>query len=188
MKHLRKFNENLDAKSDYILSIFANLQDSCDEYLDGDDPMRYKFNESLSNNFFLDLREFCFEHLAFLLDEDNFFLDFDKISIGFETRTTHIDVMIKGKRPFIWKDVSDYVIPFILSLDKKYCLTETSSYFGRGKVYIKTTSSMSVKVTSFDIQHENYQHYLSISDIEKDNVKPDTELEYINLRVAGYKA
>lgn len=153
--------------------------------------MKYlkRFNEGLSNNFFLDLREFCFEHLAFLLDEDNFFLDFDKVSIGFETPgTTHIDVMIKGKRPFIWKDVSDYVIPFILSLNKKYCLTETSSYFGKGKVYIKTTSSTSVKVTSFDIQHKNYQHYLSISDVEKDNVKPDTELEYITLRVAGYKA
>lgn len=45
MKHLRKFNESLDAKSDYILSVFANLQDSCDEYLDGDDPMRYEFYE-----------------------------------------------------------------------------------------------------------------------------------------------
>jgi hypothetical protein len=153
--------------------------------------MRYlrKFNEGLSEDFFLDLREFCLEYLAFLLDEDNFFLDFNKLGIGFETRgTTHIEVMIKGKRPFYWKDVNDYLIPFIIAIDKKYCLTETSSYYGSGKVYMKTTSSTTVKVTSFDIQHLNTQHLLSIDDIKKDNIKPDTELEYITLTIAGYKA
>lgn len=149
--------------------------------------MRYlrKFNEGLSDHFFLDLREFCLEYLAFLLDEDNFFLDLDRLG-GYDT--THIEVMIKGKRPFYWKDVNDYLIPFIIAIDKKYCLTETHSYFGIGKVYMKTTSSTSVKVTSFDIQHKNYQHRLSIDDIKKDNIKPDTELEYITLTIAGYKA
>lgn len=153
--------------------------------------MRYlrKFNEGLSEDFFLDLREFCLEYLAFLLDEDNFFLDFNRLSlVGSTPGTTHIEVMIKGKRPFYWKDVNDYLIPFIIAIDKKYCLIETHSYFGIGKVYMKTTSSTSVKVTSFDIQHKNYQHRLSIDDIKKDNIKPDTELEYITLTIAGYKA
>lgn len=153
--------------------------------------MRYlrKFNEGLNEDFFLDLREFCFEYLAFLLDEDNFFLDFNKLGIGFNTTgTTHIEVMIKGKRPFYWKDVNDYLIPFIIAIDKKYYLTETSSYYGSGKVYMKTTSSTRVKVASFDIQNLNTQHLLSIDDIKKDNIKPDTELEYITLTIAGYKA
>lgn len=150
--------------------------------------MRYlrKFNESLSEDFFLDLREFCLEYLAFLLDEDNFFLDFNK-EIGFRG-TTHIEVTIKGKRPFYWEDVNDYLIPFITTLDRKYCLIETFSYYGSGRVYMKTTSSTSLKIISFDIQHKNYQHRLSIDDIKKDNIKPATEIEYITLTVAGYKA
>lgn len=157
--------------------------------------MRYlrKFNEGLSEDFFLDLREFCLEYLAFLLDEDNFFLDFDKLRRGGIPRSMeHIEVMIKGKRPFYWEDVNDYLIPFIIALDKKYCLTETISYYGSGKVYMKTTSSTNVRIfisgTSFDMQRKDYQHRLSIDDIKKDNIKPDTELEYITLTIAGYKA
>jgi hypothetical protein len=52
MKHLRKFNENLDAKSDYILSVFADLQDRCSQYLsENDEDDRYEiFNDDWGKN------------------------------------------------------------------------------------------------------------------------------------------
>lgn len=48
MKHLRKFNESLDAKSDYILSVFADLQERCSEYLDRSDEedLRYEIYDN----------------------------------------------------------------------------------------------------------------------------------------------
>lgn len=86
--------------------------------------MKYlkRFNESLSNDFTLDLKDFCEGYLAYLLDE------------GFEVDVQHMYSKDKYKHDFHlitikkldklskWEEIKDYFIPFISVLSKEYNL------------------------------------------------------------------
>lgn len=164
--------------------------------------MRYLkgINEKLSDDFISDLKEFCETHLAYLLDDD--------FSIGYrvyhntdrnQIHLPYIEITIKStkissneypsfnKSPFSWKDVSDHIIPFIHFLNIKYCITQKTSYYGTGIVCIETPTPDKIKKTTFKVEDSNYLHYLGLSDIESNNIKPDTKIKYIEITIAGYK-
>ncbi len=93
--------------------------------------MKYlkKFNENLSSDFTLDLKEFCESYLAYLLDE------------GFEVDVQHrynntkeykhdyhfITIKKLGKLSK-WEEIKDYFIPFISILSKEYKLGYITFY------------------------------------------------------------
>lgn len=162
-----------------------------------------RFNERLSDDFISELKEFCETHLAYLLDED--------FSIGYrvlnnsgrsDLHIPSIEIVIRStsKNPmknslrldsiwktFCWDEVSDHIIPFIHFLNIKYCITKKTSYYGTGIVCIETPTNDKIKKTTFDIEKPNNLHNLSLSDIKNDNIKPDTEIKYIEITLAGYR-
>jgi hypothetical protein len=155
-----------------------------------------RFNEKLSDDFISELKEFCETHLAYLLDED--------FSIGYrvlnnsgrnDIHVPSIEIVIrstsknpmKNSLPFRWDQVSNHIIPFIHFLNIKYCLTQKTSYYGTGIVCIETPTTDKIKKTTFDVERPNTLHNLSLSDIQNDNIKPDTEIKYIEITIAGYR-
>lgn len=87
--------------------------------------MKYlkRFNESLSNDFTLDLKDFCEGYLAYLLDEG---FEVDVQHMYSKDKYKHIDfhlITIKklGKLSK-WEEIKDYFIPFISVLSKEYNL------------------------------------------------------------------
>jgi hypothetical protein len=155
-----------------------------------------RFNEKLSDDFISELKEFCETHLAYLLDED--------FSIGYrilnnsgrnDIHIPSIEIVIrstsknpmKNSLPFRWDEVSNHIIPFIHFLNIKYCLTQKTSYYGTGIVCIETPTHDKIKKTTFDVESRNILHNLSLSDIQNDNIQPDTEIKYIEITIAGYR-
>ena len=154
-----------------------------------------RFNEKLSDDFISELKEFCETHLAYLLDED-FSIWYihnntgrntmDIPSIEIVIRSTSKNPM-KNRLPFSWEEVSDHIIPFIHFLNIKYCITQKTSYYGTGIVCIETPTNDKIKKTTFDIERPNTLHNLSLGDIQNDNIKPDTEIKYIEITIVGYR-
>ena len=155
-----------------------------------------RFNEKLSDDFISELKEFCETHLAYLLDED--------FSIGYrilnnsgrnDIHVPSIEIVIrstsknpmKNSLPFRWDEVSNHIIPFIHFLNMKYCITQKTSYYGTGIVCIETPTTDRIKKTTFDVEKPNNLHNLSLSDIQNDNIQPDTEIRYIEITIAGYR-
>jgi hypothetical protein len=155
-----------------------------------------RFNEKLSDDFISELKDFCETHLAYLLDE-NFSIGYRVLnnsgrsymyipSIEIVIRSTSKNPM-KNSLPFRWDEVSNHIIPFIHFLNMKYCLTQKTSYYGTGIVCIETPTTDKIKKTTFDVERPNTLHNLSLSDIQNDNIKPDTEIKYIEITLAGYR-
>jgi len=107
-------------------------------------------------------------------------------SIEIVIRSTSKNLM-KNSLPFRWDEVSNHIIPFIHFLNIKYCLTQKTSYYGTGIVCIETPTTDKIKKTIFDVERPNTLHNLSLSDIQNDNIKPDTEIKYIEITLAGYR-
>ena len=156
-----------------------------------------RFNEKLSDDFISELKEFCETHLAYLLDED-FSIGYRVLnnsgrndihipSIEIVIRSTRVNPVFKNIYPFYWEDVSNHIIPFIHFLNMKYCITQKTSYYGTGIVCIETPTPDKIKKTTFDVEKPNNLHNLSLSDIKSDNIKPDTEIKYIEITIAGYR-
>ena len=156
-----------------------------------------RFNEKLSDNFISELKEFCETHLAYLLDED-FSIGYRVLnnsgrndihipSIEIVIRSTRVNPVFKNIYPFYWEDVSNHIIPFIHFLNMKYCITQKTSYYGTGIVCIETPTPDKIKKTTIDVEKPNNLHNLSLSDIKSDNIKPDTEIKYIEITIAGYR-
>ena len=148
-----------------------------------------RFNEKLSDDFISKLKEFCETQLAYFLDKD--------FSIGYRilnnSGRSHIEIVIKStsKNTFRWEEVSNHIIPFIHFLNMEYCITQKTSYYGTGIVCIQTPTPDKIKKTTFDIEKPNnlpfFLHNLSLSDIQNDNIQPDTEIKYIEITIAGYR-
>lgn len=161
-----------------------------------------RFNEKLSDNFISELKEFCETHLAYLLDED-FSIGYrvlnnsgrndihvPSIEIVIRSTKTNVDSYpgaIRNLMPFSWEEVSNHIIPFIHFLNMKYCITQKTSYYGTGIVCIETPAPDKIKKSTFDVEKPNNLHNLSLSDIKSDNIKPDTEIKYIEITIAGYR-
>lgn len=156
-----------------------------------------KFNEKLSDDFISELKEFCETHLAYLLDED-FCIGYRILnnsgrsniqipSIEIIIISAKINPNSYNKLPFSWQQVSNHIIPFIHFLNMKYCITQKNSYYGTGIVCIETPAPDKIKKTTFDVEKPNSYHFLSLNDIQSDNIQPDTEIRYIEITIAGYK-
>lgn len=156
-----------------------------------------RFNEKLSDDFISELKEFCETHLAYLLDKD-FSIGYRILnnsgrsdlhipSIEIVIRSTRVNPVFKNIYPFYWEDVSNHIIPFIHFLNIKYCITQKTSYYGTGIVCIETPTSDKIKKTTFDVEKPNNIHNLSLSDIQNDNIQPDTEIKYIEITIPGYR-
>jgi hypothetical protein len=156
-----------------------------------------RFNEKLSDDFISELKEFCETHLAYLLDGD-FSIGYRVLnnsgrsdlyipSIEIVIRSTKDKGPIRNLMPFSWEEVSNHIIPFIHFLNIKYCITQKTSYYGTGIVCIETPTTDKIKKTTFDVERPNTLHNLSLSDIQNDNIKPDTEIKYIEITIAGYR-
>lgn len=156
-----------------------------------------RFNEKLSDDFISELKEFCETHLAYLLDED-FSIGYRVLnnsgrndihlpSIEIVIKSTRVNPVFKNIYTFYWEDVSNHIIPFIHFLNMKYCITQKTSYYGTGIVCIETPAPDKIKKTTFDVEKPNNLHNLSLSDIQNDNIQPDTEIKYIEITIAGYR-
>ena len=161
-----------------------------------------RFNEKLSDDFISELKEFCETHLAYLLDEDFSIgyrilnnsgrndIHIPSIEIVIRSTKTNTDSYpgaIRNLMPFSWEEVSNHIIPFIHFLNMKYCITQKTSYYGTGIVCIETPTHDKIKKTTFDVESRNILHNLSLSDIQNDNIQPDTEIKYIEITIAGYR-
>jgi len=158
-----------------------------------------RFNEKLSDDFISELKEFCETHLAYLLDEDFSIRyrilnnsgrnDIHIPSIEIVIRSTKDKGPIRNLMPFSWEEVSNHIIPFIHFLNMKYCITQKTSYYGTGIVCIETPARDKIKKTLSSRYEEKFNniHNLSLSDIQNDNIKPDTEIKYIEITIAGYR-
>jgi hypothetical protein len=157
--------------------------------------MKYliKFNEKNESSFSSDLEEDCYTNLAYLLD-GNFSVGYRNVNHN-SIETPYINVVIKSTNrypnnnimPFYWKDVSDYIIPFIHFINKKYCIIQKTSYFGSGIMTIETQSSEKIRITTFDVEAPNNLHNISLGDIQSNNIKPNTLIKYLEISVAGYR-
>ena len=158
-----------------------------------------RFNEKLSDDFISELKEFCETHLAYLLDGD-FSIGYRILnnsgrsdlyipSIEIVIRSTKDKGPIRNLIPFSWKEVSDHIIPFIHFLNIKYCITQKTSYYGTGIVCIETPERDKIKKSLSSRYEEKFNniHNLSLSDIQNDNIQPDTEIKYIEITIAGYR-
>lgn len=112
--------------------------------------MKYikRFNEAVTEDFLLDLREFCESHLAYLLDE-GFIVKIDEpdeynesISIFLEKKGSKEVVPGSGvlvSIPFNWDEVKDIFIPFIITLSKKYRMCLDHEELEEGKCIVVNT-------------------------------------------------
>mgnify|MGYP001282583317 CR=1 FL=1 len=112
--------------------------------------MKYikRFNEAVTEDFLLDLREFCGSHLAYLLDE-GFIVKIDEpdeynesISIFLEKKGSKEVVLGSGvlvSIPFNWDEVKDIFIPFIITLSKKYRMCLDHEELEEGKCIVVNT-------------------------------------------------
>ena len=112
--------------------------------------MKYikRFNEAVTEDFLLDLREFCESHLAYLLDE-GFIVKIDEpdeynesISIFLEKKGSKEVVLGSGvlvSIPFNWDEVKDIFIPFIITLSKKYRMCLDHEELEEGKCIVVNT-------------------------------------------------
>lgn len=112
--------------------------------------MKYlrKFNEVVSQDFLLDLRDFCESHLAYLLDE-GFVIKIDEpdeynqsITIFLEKKGNKEVVQNSGvyvSIPFTWDEVKDYFIPLIISLSKEYRMCLDHDELEEGKCVVVNT-------------------------------------------------
>jgi hypothetical protein len=81
-----------------------------------------RFNES-KDNFKEELREFCENNLAYLLDEGKLLVDdLFPVQAGTHqnTRNNLVRVQISFDRYKDWNDVKDHIIPFLIRLTNKY--------------------------------------------------------------------
>jgi hypothetical protein len=81
-----------------------------------------KYLESFNN-----IKDFCEEHLAYILDDGYIITTNDAYSRANNknTKYTLINISlygagVKSKIPFYWKNIRDYIIPFLFHLSKKY--------------------------------------------------------------------
>lgn len=112
--------------------------------------MKYikRFNEAVTEDFLLDLREFCESHLAYLLDE-GFIVKIDEpdeynqsITIFLEKKGSKEVVVGSGvlvSIPFNWDEVKDIFIPFIISLSKEYRMCLDHGELEEGKCIVVNT-------------------------------------------------
>lgn len=77
-------------------------------------PFNEKFNIS-------DLEEYCNNYLAYLLDEEDFYLEYIDSRMISQCRYTEPIIKLKTKKPnYNWDDIKDYFIPFINITSKEY--------------------------------------------------------------------
>jgi hypothetical protein len=115
--------------------------------------MKYmkRFNETVTEDFLLDLKDFCESHLAYLLDE-GFIVKIDEpdeynqsITIFLEKKGSKEVVTGSGvlvSIPFNWDEIKDNFISFIIALSKEYRMCLNHAELQKGKcISINTTNS-----------------------------------------------
>lgn len=123
-----------------------------------------------------DLKLYCEEQLAYLLDEEDFRVDVI-ITDGFATgpninKKNKFTVIISNNpkrslpldtadKLFKWDDVKDYIIPFLIRLDKEYDVSSRVYFYEYSK---------GVKSGSYSTQQEWVGH--TLNSIIKDKINP----------------
>lgn len=128
-----------------------------------------------------DLKLYCEEQLAYLLDEEDFQVEVI-ITDGFSTgpdidKKNKYTVMISNNpnernlplhtadRLFKWGDVKDYIIPFLIRLDKEYDVSSRVYFYE----YFKTHKWCSIGNT---IKTQDWVGY-TLNSIIKDKIDPN---------------
>lgn len=128
-----------------------------------------------------DLKLYCEEQLAYLLDEEDFQVEVI-ITDGFSTgpdidKKSKFTVMISNNpnernlplhtadKLFKWDDVKDYIIPFLIRLDKEYDVSSRVYFYE----YFKTHKWSSIGNT---IKTQDWVGY-TLNSIIKDKISPN---------------
>ena len=159
-----------------------------------------RFNESLdvSEDDYLELKDFCETNLAFLLDDYSYELlvrkrtygdppksdvvvainpaRVDKLN-GLYTAIANGSLTIGGKESIQWDAVSDYVIPFLTLLDRRYVL----DLQGHGGTLRKPDQNIQIKIKGKETG------YYTIEDIIEEKVSLEGELFQIATCVKSKK-
>jgi len=109
-----------------------------------------------TDNFKQELKEFCENNLAYLLDEGRLLVE--------DSRDKIVRVQISFDRYKDWNEIKDHIIPFFIRLTNRYKVVE--KYTDDVDVYISTRKFRSVQNTRFKITDLIDNDNLEISDID----------------------
>ena len=161
--------------------------------------MKYlrKFNEGLSSNEYDELREFCENCLAYLLDED-FELELvdrygrDKMfdpSFDEDTEYFWIDLYgpvitqpdeygaVPNDRSYSWDQIKDYYIPFLKLINARYVLVDHERSYKGDVVYFKLQEGADV-----DVAFKEFK----LDDVIDDRIKLDSIFS-VSIKVSSKK-
>jgi hypothetical protein len=155
-----------------------------------------RFNESLSSNEYDELKEFCENCLAYLLDEgfelelvDRYGRESNDSSYEIDSDYSWIDLYgpwgepdVHGeqtKASFSWNEVKDYYIPFIQLLKTRYVLVDSEGEAGdlEDLVYFKIAEGADV-----DVAFRNF----TIEDVIDDKITLDSCFS-VSIKVSSKK-
>jgi hypothetical protein len=108
-----------------------------------------RFNEA-TDNFKQELKEFCENNLAYLLDEGKLTVD--------DSRDNLVRVQLNFDRDKSWNEIKDHIIPFLIRLTNKY------------RVVKKNTENVDVYIFSYQVSGGTEAEF-KITDLIDDNVE-----------------
>ena len=152
-----------------------------------------RFNESLKNvseEDYQELKDFCETSLAYLIDDYNYNLTVKKRTYGDPAKSdvvvsiTPARVMVApgvtpvaGSESIQWSEVSDYVIPFLTLLERRYEL----DLQGHGGTLRKPDQNIQIKTFGKEVG------YYTIEDIVEEKVSLEGEIFQIATCVKSKK-
>jgi len=153
-----------------------------------------KFNESLSSNEYDELKEFCENCLAYLLDEgfelelvDRYGREPNDPSFDEDTEYYWIDLYgpwgdpdrygDQTKASFSWDQIKDYYIPFLKLMNARYVLVDYGGRYKADMVYFKLQEGADV-----DVAFKEFK----LDDVIDDKITLDSALS-ISIKVSSKK-
>lgn len=127
-----------------------------------------KFNESKE----LNLKEFCDENLAFLLDK-GFYVNYSLTSYGYYEVIIH-----KNMNNFKWEEVNYDVIPFLLLLNEKFIIVPNDNPYNV-KDYPEDKKLMICIYNTYDLEGTiRYYDMYEINDESTEFLEELTAIEF----------
>ena len=141
-----------------------------------------RFNESLrdvSEDDYLELKDFCESSLAYLLDDYNYELIVRRRTYGDPAKSDVVVSIgpIRSVESMQWSDMSDYVIPFLTLLDRRYVL----DFQGHGGPLRKPDQNIQIKIKGKETG------YYTVEDIIEEKVSLEGEIFQIGTLVKSKK-
>ena len=142
------------------------------------------FNEDVSEDDYVELKDFCESSLAYLLDDYNYGLNVRRRTYGDPPKS---DVVVsigpmRGVESMQWDDISDHFIPFLTLLDRRYDL----DLQGHGGLLMARRNQKPRQNIQIKIKGKETAYY-TIDDIVQEKVSLEGEIFQIGTIVKSKK-